>query len=114
MVSWKILAPCCPITTDHWFLIAAFPQKNLIIALDCLAGDFVKPSVKASMLKMWEVLEKVDINLDVSQWQFAVNKPNDLPQQSNSFDCGVFISLYARCLVAEGVMLSDEQSISKP
>ena len=45
------------------------------------------------MLKMWEVLEKVDINLDVSQWQFAVNKPNNLPLQSNSFDSGVFISL---------------------
>ena len=107
-----ILAPCCPITTDHWFLIAVFPQNNLMVALDSLAGDFVKPSLKASMLKMWQVLEKVDINLDVSQWQFAVNKPNDLPQQSNSFDCGVFNSLYARCLVAEGVMLSDEQSIS--
>ena len=48
-----ILAPCCPITTDHWFLIAVFPQKNLMVALDSLAGDFVKPSVKASMLKMW-------------------------------------------------------------
>ena len=64
-----------------------------MVALDSLAGDFVKPSVYASMLKMWEVLEKVDINLDVSQWQFAVNKPNDLPLQSNSFDSGVFISL---------------------
>ena len=42
----------------------------------------------------------------------AVSKPKNLLQQSNSFDCGVFISLYARCLVAEGVMLSDEQSIS--
>ena len=52
-----ILARCCPITTDHWFLIAVFPQKNLMVALDSLAGDFVKPSVKASMLKMWEVLE---------------------------------------------------------
>ena len=51
-----ILARCCPITTDHWFLIAVFPQKNLMVALDSLAGDFVKPSVKASMLKMWEVL----------------------------------------------------------
>ena len=49
---------------------------------------------------------------DVSQWQFAANKPNDLPQQSNSFACGFFISLYTRCLVGEGVMLSDEQSIS--
>ena len=54
----------------------------------------------------------MDINLDVSQWQFAANKPNDLPQQSNSFDCGFFISLYTRCLFGEGVMLSDEQSIS--
>ena len=82
-----------------------------MVALDSMAGDFVKPSVRA-MLKMWEVLEKVDINLDVSQWQFAANKSNDLPQQSNSFDCGFFISLYTRCLVGEGVMLSDEQSIS--
>ena len=51
-----ILAPCYPITTDHWFLIAVFPEKNLMVALDSLAGDFVKPSVKVSMLKMWEVL----------------------------------------------------------
>ena len=54
----------------------------------------------------------MDINLDVSQRQFAVSKPKNLPKQSNSFDCGVFISLYAGCLVAESFMLSDEQSIS--
>ena len=47
----------------------------------------------------------VDRSLDINQWQFFANQARDLPQQSNSYDCGVFVSLYARCLVVNDAML---------
>ena len=106
-----ILAPCNPVGSEHWFLLAVFPQEHLMAALDSKAGNFVKPTAEASFRKMWGLLQKVDNSLDMNQWQFVANKPGDLPQQANGWDCGVFVCLYARCLVTKGVMLSDQRSI---
>lgn len=106
-----ILAPCNPPGSMHWFLIAVFPGAKLMAALDSKAGAFVKPTAEAALLKMWNTLQKADNSLDASQWQFVANKPSDLPQQTNSWDCGVFGYLYARFLVTKGVMLCDQHGI---
>ena len=75
-------------------------------------------SWKLCKAKYWgSIAQKVEVaaecwkGVDISQWQFVANKPSDLPQQENSWDCGVFTCLYARRLVTGGTMVSDQQSI---
>lgn len=106
-----ILVPCNSINSEHWFLTVVLPQEKLIAVLDSMPGNFVKPNGEASIKKMWMLLQMVDSSLDEREWQFVANKPGDLPQQNNKFDCGVFASLYARYLVTNSVMLVDQPSI---
>ena len=94
-----IIVPCNPANSAHWYLLVAFLQIRVIAVLDSLAGDFVKPTAEVSIKKMWLLLKMFDSTLDEKEWQFVVNKPEDLPQQDNDFDCGVFVILYARCLI---------------
>lgn len=77
----------------------------MVAALDSLSGVFVKPTAEAALQKMWGILQKADDSLDANHWQFVVNRPCGIPQQANDWDCGVFLCLYARCLVVSGVML---------
>lgn len=100
-----ILVPCNTAETEHWFLLAVFPQEKLMAVLDSLACAFVKSTAQAAIQRMWRLLQMMDSSLDVSQWSFVANKACNIPQQSNSFDCGVFVSLYARCLVENDIML---------
>ncbi|PFX27318.1 Sentrin-specific protease 1 [Stylophora pistillata] len=95
-----ILVPCNSTNTEHWYLLGVFPQTKVIAVLDSMAGGFVKPNVEVSIKKMWVLLKMFDSTLDEKEWHFVANKPDDLPQQNNNFDCGVFVTLYARCLIA--------------
>lgn len=94
-----VLVPCNPLGTQHWFLLAVLPKDHEILVLDSLAGGFVKPTAKVTINKMWMLLAELDSSLDASQWNFYFNRPTDLPQQQNDYDCGVFTCVYARCLV---------------
>lgn len=62
-----ILVPYNPQGGMHWFLVAVFPQVNLMAALDIKAGDFVKPTAKAALLKMLGLLQNAESSLDVDQ-----------------------------------------------
>jgi len=86
-------------------------MEKLLAALDSKAGAFVKSTAEAALIKMWSFLQKVDNSLDFNHWKFVANQPYDLPRQANSWDCGVFACLYARCLVTKSIMLSDQHSI---
>ena len=85
-------------TASHWVLVAALPKQKHILVLDSLAIDSTKPSARKAIDKMWMLLSMEDSSLDASEWGFYTNTPHHIPQQDNSFDCGVFICLYARCL----------------
>jgi hypothetical protein len=78
-----IIVPCCPVSSEHWFLLVVLPKEKLMIALDSLAGKCVKPPAEAAMQKMWVILKKTDPNLDTSIWKFVANMPEDIPQQAN-------------------------------
>lgn len=41
---------------------------------------------------------KVDQLININQWYFFSNRPGEIPQQDNTYDCGIFTCLYARCL----------------
>ena len=82
------------------------PVEKKIVALDSLAGAFIKPTVERAIRKMWRLLKQLDTTLDVGQWRFSCNSPKDIPQQENAFDCGVFLCLYARSLLLHSAMVS--------
>ena len=106
-----VLVPCNPAGSNHWFLIAVFPQEMFMAAPDRKAGAFVKPTAEAALLKMWSLLQKVDNRLDFNHWTFVANQPYYLPQHANSWDFGVFSYLHSRCLVPKSIMLSHQHSI---
>lgn len=99
-----VLVPCNSQESKHWFLLTLLPKKKEIVVLDSMAGAFVKPSAKGAISKMWLLLEELDISINASDWNFYCNKPTDIPQQQNDYDCGVYLCLYARCLVLQHPM----------
>ena len=100
-----ILVPCSPIDSKHWSLLVVQPQKTLLAVLDSLPGDFVKPSTNAAINRMCNALQQADESSDKRHWKFYTNNHKDIPVQGNGYDCGVFVSLYARCLVSKGSMI---------
>ena len=100
------LVPCNPGQSKHWFLLVVLPLEKKIVALDSLAGAFIKPTVSSAIRKMWDLLKQLDAALDLTQWSFSCNSPQDIPQQQNGFDCGVFICLYARSLLLQSPVVS--------
>ena len=101
-----ILVPCNPMGTKHWFLLLVQPQQKLLAVLDSLPGYFVKPTTKAAINKMCNVLQQADYeSFDKHQWKFVTNSHVSIPVQGNGYDCGVFVCLYARCLVSKGLMI---------
>ena len=89
-----ILVPCNPMGTKHWFLLLVQPQQKLLAVLDSLPGYFVKPTTKAAINKMFNVLQQADYeSFDKHQWKFVTNSHVSIPVQGNGYDCGVCLSV---------------------
>ena len=82
------------------------PPEKKIVVLDSMAGAFAKPTIERAIRKMWALLKELDASLDVNQWWFSCNSPQDIPQQQNGFDCGVYLCLYARSLLLQSPIVS--------
>ena len=108
-----VLVPCNTENSQHWFLLALLPKQFQILVLDSLAGNFIKPTAKRAITKMWMLLNELDATTDASHWNFIANKPTDLPQQQNDFDCGVYVCMYARCLALQHLIPDDIPSSRK-
>ena len=100
-----VFFPCNDIQSEHWFLRVMFPQEMCIVVLDSLPGKFMKPTVLKQVEKMVSLLVKVDQSIDIDQWSFFSNRPGEIPQQDNTYDCGIFTCLYARCLATRCQMI---------
>ncbi|XP_015748563.1 PREDICTED: ubiquitin-like-specific protease 1 [Acropora digitifera] len=96
-----ILTPCNEPGSKHWFLLVTKPKEKQMLVLDSLAGSFIKPSTARAMDKMWSVVKELDEDVNEWEWSFHINKPCDIPQQQNGFDCGVFVCAYARNLALQ-------------
>ena len=99
--------PYNPTHSDHWFLLAALPKKKIVIVLDSLAGDIVKPTAQNALNKIGSVLLNIDPSCNLENWNFICNFKHDIPQQVNGDDCGVYTCLYARCLAGLGPMVQE-------
>ncbi|KAK3730921.1 hypothetical protein QZH41_000550 [Actinostola sp. cb2023] len=73
-------------------------EEKYVVGLDSKSGDFVKPTAFKALAKMGSLLMELDSSLDLGQWRFIVNRKEDIPQQKNDYDCGVFTCMYARSL----------------
>lgn len=100
-----VLIPCNDSQSEHWTLLVVLPKKKLILYLDSLAADIIKPLADKSISKVALLIKELDNSVDISKWKFCVNTKDDVPQQSNSYDCGAFICLYARCLLGLSQMI---------
>ena len=109
-----ILVPCNSQMSKHWFLLVVYPKQRCIVTLDSMSTTFVKPSAKSAIFKMMKFLQELDSSIDYRQWNFyaSTTTGNGIPQQENNFDCGVFVCLYARCLVHKTKMVA-QSSISQ-
>ena len=103
-----VLVPINTSQSMHWFLLAAFPKQKCIITLDSKSSLSVKPIVQHAVQKMMSFLVELDSSVDVSEWEFYASTEGDVPQQNNSFDCGVFVCLFSRCLALGNKMVTQE------
>lgn len=86
-----VLVPLNPGLIKHWSFLVVKPKEKKMFVLNSLAASFVKPSTKNAISKMWDLLQEIDPKLDPEEWQFSRNTPQDILQQSNSYDCGAFL-----------------------
>ncbi|CAH3196220.1 unnamed protein product, partial [Porites evermanni] len=86
-----VLVPLNPGQSEHWSLLVVKPKEREMFVLDSLAASFLKPE----------------------EWNFSTNTPQDIPQQSNCYDCGVFVCAYARCLLLKSSLPDDFTSFRK-
>ena len=100
-----ILIPCNTQGSLHWFLLVVYPKQQSIVVLDSLAGSCVKPMWPHSVEKIMGFLQAVDKPIDTQKWKFKANKNSEIPQQTNAYDCRVFVCLFARCLVHKTKMV---------
>ena len=91
-----ILVPCN--ASDHWFLLCVLPKVQQILILDSAAGDYVKPTTEIAVVKMLEIFEQTGEFTNLHEWACYTNTKSEIPQQQNTYDCGIFICLYARSL----------------
>ena len=74
----------------HWCLVIADVTAKQLICFDSLVKD------NHDCLKVLaEYLE------ERSGQHFSFKQERNIPRQTNSFDCGVFMCLYARCLAGK-------------
>ena len=108
-----VLIPLNAGLSKHCSLLVVKAQEKKMFVLDSLAASFVKPSTKNAISKMWDLLQEIDPKLDPEEWHFSTNTPQDILQQSNSYDCGAFVCAYARCLLLKSSLPDDYRSFRK-
>ena len=96
-----IFVPCNSFQSEHWFALAVMPKKKQVVSLDSKVRDFVKSTICDALLKMGSFLVELDESVDLSEWAFFSNRQQDVPQQANLSDCGVYTCLFARCLFSK-------------
>ena len=81
---------------NHWTLIIIDIVRRIIISLDSLnlATTFGIREYSAFLSNLSMTHKKRPINW--SLWRLY--KPTDMPRQTNSFDCGIYICTYAKML----------------
>jgi Ulp1 family protease len=54
---------------------------------------------------MGSVLKELDVKCNLQEWNSICNSKDDIPQQSNDYDCGIYTCLYTSFLAGLGPMV---------
>ncbi|KAK3933235.1 Sentrin-specific protease 1 [Frankliniella fusca] len=93
----NVIVPFC--NNDHWSLVFVDVNKKKITAYD---------SLKRKHHGVLELLKRYFE--EVGSWSTGHAEAEDIPRQSNAYDCGVFICMYAKCL-AQGENMKFSQEV---
>ena len=85
---------------SHWCLVIADVAAKQLIYFDSLAND------NHHCLKVLN-----DYLQERSGQCFSVKQEKNVPRQTNSSDCGVFICMYARCIAGESAFCFSQTDI---
>lgn len=100
---------CPSLHADHWCLVVVYPAIKRMVYLDSLfrgigarrafqrVGNFIACAMKLKGQKY-----------GIKEWDFFTIPTNDIEQQLNSVDCGVFVVKWAQH-IAEGRMIDFKQ-----
>ena len=97
-------------SSHHWVLGVILPQAKSVVLLDSKAKGKLEDISFTRVARIMSILDQADPSFDYSNWSFFVNGPDDIPQQNNYFDCGVFLCMFARC-IATGCALIEQHTI---
>ena len=80
---------------NHWFLIVVYIQQKKIIFYDSIAEDN-RAKMYLFLTARWlqDEAKFKNQNIDINDWKL-INAGRNIPQQTNSFDCGVYVILNA-------------------
>ena len=96
----------CPyLDGDHWCLVAIFLKIKRMVYLDSLfRGIGTKRAFENLGNFLFCAIKLRGEVYGVEEWQFIIIPANDIAQQLNSVDCGVFVAKWAQH-IAEGRVL---------
>ena len=83
----------------HWSLVEINMSQKAFIYLDSMNRHGRSGSDVIENLKRWlkdESMDKRKIQVeDIEDWEIQIR--TDVPQQNNTFDCGVYATKFAEC-----------------
>ncbi|XP_078694222.1 uncharacterized protein LOC144923518 [Branchiostoma floridae x Branchiostoma belcheri] len=92
--------------SSHWGLLVFFPKKKSVFLLDSLSScSFIDRTTALEKARSFLTHYLPSSETTWEQWSFSMP---DIPQQTNSDDCGVFVCQYAY-LLAHGYTLQLSQ-----
>jgi Ulp1 family protease len=94
-----LFAPICH--SKHWMLFCINVDQKLIIFMNSyvkiLNNNLIKAYFSCIRALLVANANENEIDLNIYEWKLSCLK--NLPQQTNNFDCGVFICMFARYII---------------
>ena len=108
-----ILVPICHF--DHWSLVNIHVKDKKVRYFDSLVSlktnDERKKVIKEFISKIIvHDSSKINFTTDILEWGFRVESM--LPQQTNNYDCGIFICLFAK-IISYNLKISPSQFLNE-
>ncbi|XP_078610377.1 uncharacterized protein LOC144881295 [Branchiostoma floridae x Branchiostoma japonicum] len=81
---------------NHWGLLVYYPKKKWVILFDSLqVSCCINQKTAFERAKRFLTFYLPESELNWKDWTFYMPSPDEIPQQKNGDDCGVFVCQYA-------------------
>lgn len=101
----------CPVNlkNKHWGLLVIYVQRKEIIYYDSM-GIKGKKYLDSALQYMYDEAKSSYIHFIYDEWKIV--SCNGIPQQKNSYDCGIFAILYADYIANDIPLTFTQQTVS--